>query len=151
MNAGQFIQWHDLFALIDDGTLTGSRYDTIEAAMREQARPFPKGIACLVILPPTTRPPSEDVKRNVKALLTRLAQQLVCLAYVVEGTGFKGITARASLVGMKIFSSRPYPIYVETSLPEALSKVLPHLTKGQTAAGDLHAIMKTITDARVAS
>jgi len=52
---------------------------------------------------------------------------------------------------MKIFSSRPYPIYVETSLPEALSKVLPHLTKGQTAAGDLHAIMKTITDARVAS
>jgi len=151
LNVGQFIQWQDLFALVDDGTLPMHRYDTIESTMREQAKQFPRGIACLVMLPPSTKPPSEELKKRVKTLLTRLAQQLACLAYVVEGTGFKGVAARASLVGMKIFSSRPYPIYVETSLHEALNKVLPHLTRGHTATSDVNAIMKSIADARVAS
>jgi hypothetical protein len=151
VNAGQFIQWQDLFVVIDDGTIPIPRYDPIESAMRDQARQFPKGIACLVILPPHTKPPTEEIKKSVKTLLTRLAPQLSCLAYVVEGTGFKGVAARASLVGMKIFSSRPYPIYVETSLPEALAKVLPYLTKGQTITSDVNVILKTIVDARVAS
>lgn len=151
MNAGQFIQWQDLFAVIDDGTIPIPRYDPIESAMREQARQFPKGIACLVILPPNTKPPTDEVKRSVKTLLTRMAPQLSCLAYVVEGTGFKGVAARASLVGMKIFSSRPYPIYVETAMAEVLSKVLPHLAKGQTVTKDVNVIMKAITDARIAS
>jgi hypothetical protein len=151
VNAGQFIQWQDLFAVIDDGTIPIPRYDPIESAMREQARQFPNGIACLVILPPNTKLPSDEIKKSVKTLLTRMAPQLSCLAYVVEGTGFKGVTARASLVGMKIFSSRPYPIYVETSLALALGKVLPHLTKGQTITKDVNVIVKAITDARVAS
>jgi len=151
VNAGQFIQWQDLFAVIDDGTIPIPRYDPIESAMREQARQFPKGIACLVILPPNTKPPTDEVKRSVKTLLTRMAPQLSCLAYVVEGTGFKGVAARASLVGMKIFSSRPYPIYVETAMAEVLSKVLPHLAKGQTVTKDVNVIMKAITDARIAS
>jgi len=151
VNAGQFIQWQDLFAVIDDATIPIARYDAIESAMREQARQFPNGIACLVILPPNTRPPTEDVKRSVKTLLTRMAPQLSCLAYIVEGTGFKGVAARASLVGMKIFSSRPYPIYVETSMPEVLGKVLPHLAKGQTVTKDVNVIVKAISDARIAS
>ena len=149
MNAGQFIQWQDLFTVIDDGSIPIPRYAPIESAMREQAKQFPKGIACLVILPAHTTLPSDEVKKSVKTLLTRMAPQLSCLAYVVEGTGFKGVAARASLVGMKIFSSRPYPIYVETSMADVLGKVLPHLAKGQTVTKEV--ILKAITDARMAS
>jgi hypothetical protein len=150
VNSGQFIQWHDLFVLVDDGSVPTTRYDAIEAAMREQAKAYPQGIVCLVILPPDTRPPSDTVKRAVRDLLTRMVSSLSCLAYLVEGTGFKGVAARASLVGMKIFAARPYPIYVETSMREMLSKVLPHLAVGQTAAKDVTVPMNVISDARMA-
>jgi hypothetical protein len=148
---GQFIQWQDLFAVIDDGAIPVTRYGPIETAMREQAKLFPQGIACLVILPADARPPPDDIKQSVKTMLTRLAPSLSCLAYVVEGTGFKGVAARATLVGMKIFAARPYPIYVEVSMHEVLSKVLPHLAHGKTVTADVNVIMKAIADARAAA
>ena len=115
--------------------------------MREQAKAYPAGIACLVILPPETRPPPDDIKQAVKSLLGRMVRSLSCLAYVVEGTGFKGVATRATLVGMKIFSARPYPIYVETSVQEALNKVVPHLANGHMTSIEL--VKKTINDARL--
>jgi hypothetical protein len=147
VNAGQYIQWQDLFAIVDDGSIPISRYGVIETAMREQAKSYPQGIAVLVILPPDARPPPEDVRSTVKNLLMRLVSSLSCLAYVVEGTGFKGVAARATLVGMKIFSSRPYPIYVETTLREALTKMTPHMTNGHTIS--IEVILKAIADARL--
>jgi hypothetical protein len=147
VNAGQFIQWQDLFALIDDGSVAISRYASMESAIREQVRSYPKGIACLVILPPDARPPPDEVKRSVKSMLMRLASSISCLCYVIEGTGFKGVAARATLVGMKIFSSRPYPIYVETSMNEALTKVVSHLANGH--ATTIESIMKAISDERL--
>jgi hypothetical protein len=148
MKPGQFLRWQDLFTIVDDGSIPLARYDAIETAMRDLAKQYPNGIACLVILPPETRPPPDDIKRAVKELLTRMAPQLTCLAYVVEGTGFKGVAARATLVGMKIFSARPYPIYVETSMADAIKKVLPHLSMGQTVTTDIGVITKTIAEAR---
>lgn len=149
MTPGQFIQWQDLFTIIDNGSIPLARYGPIETAMREQAKMFSQGIACLVILPPDTKPPPDDIKRTVKGLLTRMAPSLSCLAYVIEGTGFKGVAARATLVGMKIFASRPYPIYVEISLHEALKKILPHLNHGRTVTTDVNVIAQAINDARM--
>jgi len=147
VNAGQFIQWQDLFALVDDGSIPISRYGVIETAMREQAKTYPQGIAVLVILPPDARPPPEEVRTTVKNILMRLASSLSCLAYVVEGTGFKGVAARATLVGMKIFATRPYPIYVETSVRETLAKIVAHMASGHAVSTDV--IAKAITDARL--
>lgn len=149
MTSGQYIQWQDLFTIIDNGSVPISRYGLIESAMREQAKLFPEGIVCLVVLPPDSRPPPDDVKRSVKNSLTRLAPSLSALGYVIEGTGFRGVAARAALVGMKIFTSRPYPVYVETSLHEALKKVLPHLHRGRTITTDVNVIAQAITDARM--
>lgn len=147
MHAGKFIQWQDLFVVFDDGSIPVLQYEPIEIAMREQAQGYRGGIACFVILPPDTKPPPDNVKLAVKHLLTRLASQLSCLSYVVEGTGFKGVAARATLVGMKIFSSRPYPIYVETTIPDALGKVIPHLVNGHTTT--VAALHKLISDTRL--
>ncbi|HEX8108848.1 MAG TPA: hypothetical protein VF516_14045 [Kofleriaceae bacterium] len=147
MNAGQFIQWQDLFAIVDDGSIPISRYGVIETAMREQAKTYPQGIAVLVILPPDARPPPEEVRTTVKNVLMRLVSSLSCLTYVVEGTGFKGVAARATLVGMKIFASRPYPIYVETSVREALAKITSHMTNGHAVSTEV--ILKAISEARL--
>ena len=146
MNAWQFIQWQDLFVLVDDGTISVSRYAPVESSLREQAKAFPNGISLLCILPPEAKPPPDDVKRSVKSALTRVASLISCLAYVIEGSGFKAVAARATLVGMKIFSSRPYPIYVETSVREALGKVVSHMANGHMLS--LEILMKTIADAR---
>lgn len=147
MNAGQFIQWQDLFAIVDDGSIPASRYGVIETALREQSKPYPQGIAILVILPPDARPPPEEVRTAVKNVLMRLVNSLSSLTYVVEGTGFKGVAARATLVGMKIFASRPYPIYVETSVREALTKIASHMTNGHAISNEV--IFKAISDARL--
>jgi hypothetical protein len=149
MRSGQIIQWQDLFVIVDDGTVPPTRYDAMERALQEQAKHCPFGVACMVVLPPGAKPPPDNVKHTVKDLLTRQASSLSCLAYVIEGTGFKGVAARATLIGMKVFASRPYPIYVETSMREVLTKVLPHLTKGQTVTTDVNAIVHIITDARM--
>jgi hypothetical protein len=146
VTAGQFIQWQDLFVMVDDGTLPIARYAPLEGTIREQVKAYPQGVAVLVILPPETRPPPDDVKRSVKASLMRLASSISCLSYVIEGTGFKGVAARATLVGMKIFSSRPYPIYVETSVHDALSKMVAHMANGHLVS--IEVVMKVIADAR---
>jgi hypothetical protein len=145
---GQFLRWQDLFAVIDDGSISLAGYDPIESAMRAQARQCPKGIACMVILPPDARPPPDEIKPIVTSLFARLAAQLSCLAYVIEGTGFKAVAVRATLVGMRIFASRTYPIYVETTTVDAVKKVLPHLAMGKTVTTDVQAIAKTIAAAR---
>lgn len=149
MNAGEFLSWHDLFVVVDDGSVPLARYGAIEAAMREVAKSFPNGIANLTILPANARPPPETVRRAVKNLLTRFAPSLSSLTYLIEGTGFKGVAARATLVGMKIFASRPYPIYVEISLHEALKKILPHLQGAHTATADVNVIAQLINEARM--
>lgn len=148
MSAGQYVQWQDLFAVVDDGAIPLSRYDEIELAMKAQAKAFPTGIACLVILPPGARPPPDDVKARVKGLLSGMAPQMSCLAYVIEGNGFKAVAARAALVGMKVFMSRPYPVYVETSMPAVLHKILPHLKKGSSITTDVGKIGDAIAEGR---
>lgn len=148
MNARQFTQWQDLFVVFDDGSIPIWEYGPIESAMREQARQFPQGIACLTVLPPDAKPPPDEIKRTVKDGLTRLAPSLTCLAYLVEGTGFRGIAARATLVGMKIFSSRPYPIYVEVSVTQALGKMIAHLANRQAISID--SVVKLISETRMA-
>lgn len=147
VSPGHFIQWQDLLVLVDNGKIPIARYAAVEAAVRDQARSFPGGIAVLCILPPDATPPPDEVKRCVKASLLRVASAISCLAYVIEGSGFKAVAARATLVGMKIFSARPYPIYVETSLYEALSKMVSHMANGHAIS--IEAIMKVIAEARL--
>jgi hypothetical protein len=147
VNSGHIIQWQDLFVLVDDGAIPISGYGLVETAIRDQAAVYPRGVAVLCILPAHAKPPPDEVKRIVKDTLTRLAPSLSTLAYVIEGTGFKGVAARAALIGMKIFSSRPYPIYVETSLREALSKMATHMANGHLVS--IEVVMKAISDARL--
>ena len=149
MKPGQFIQWQDLFVIVDDGSIDLEGYKPIVEAAEAHAKRYPQGIACMVILPPGAKPPPEDVKRGVKDLLTRVMSSLSCLTYVIEGTGFKAAAARASLVSMKIFAPRPYPIFVETSLRVALNKVLPHMPRGKAITLDVTVIMKAVSDARM--
>ena len=145
------MQWQDLFVVVDDGSIPLAHYEAIEAAMKDQSRAFPTGIACLVVLPPGARPPPDDVKLRVKNLLNGFGTQLTCLGYLIEGSGFKAVAARAALVGMKVFMTRPYPVYVETSMGTVLEKILPHLAKGSRVTSDVGRIAEAIAEGRARS
>jgi hypothetical protein len=116
------IQWRDIFAIVDDGTLTIADYRQLEKVVQKQATDNPKGLGCLVILPPGATPPPAEVRRYLNDMLGRLS--IRCLAYVVEGTGFKGASARAALVGMGIFLKKPYPTMVEKDVKTAVGLLL---------------------------
>jgi hypothetical protein len=150
LGSGRYVQWQDLFAVVDDGRVPMQRYDAIEVAMKEQAKGCPTGITCFVILPKGATPPPQDIKDRVKKLLTNMGSSLSCLGYVIEDTGFKAVAARTALIAMKIFAPRPYPIFVETSMEATLTRVMPHLKKGSTVAKDVGSVAKVIAEARAA-
>jgi hypothetical protein len=122
---GHYMQWRSLFAVVDDGSISMNRYDEIEAAMVKQAREF-QSIGCLVILPPNTKPPPEPTRKRVRDILNKLQPSLNALAYLVEGSGFGAAAARATLIGLKVFSRNPYPVYVERSMTATLARMLEH-------------------------
>jgi hypothetical protein len=148
VSAGTFVEWQDVFAVIDDGCIPLAQYDVIEAAMRAQAERCGTGIGCLVILPAGATPPADPIKARVTSLLTSLGRDLRCLAYVIEGSGFKAVAVRAALIGMKVFVSAPYPVIVETSMAGALSKMLPYLDQARAAAANLNEVVVAIAEAR---
>ena len=125
LNKPRVIQWRDIFAIVDDGRLSVDDYREVEQAVRKQAGENPGGLGCLVILPPGATPPAPIVRRHIKDMLARLP--IRCLGYAVEGTGFKGAAARATLIGMELFTKKRYPLVVEKDVPTALTGVLVQL------------------------
>jgi hypothetical protein len=148
LGAGALIQWRDLCVVIDDGAIDLARYEAIEAAMRDQARRFSPGIGCLVILPPDASSPPEPSKLRMKSLWGRLGPQIMCIAYLVEGTGAREAASHAKLVATKVLSKQPYPVYVESTIQSALTKLRKHLRDNLSKKSDVNALLKVIAEGR---
>lgn len=147
-NTAPVIQWRDIFVIVDDGKLPIEDYRTLENVVQKQAAANPSGLGCLVILPTGATPPPPEVRRYLNEMLGRLA--IRCLAYAVEGTGFKGASARAALVGMGIFIKKPYPTIVEKDVRTALDKLLEELG-GRPRRADSAEAFRSIASGREAS
>ncbi len=143
------IQWRDLFVIIDDGSLPVDEYARIETIVKMQAQKNAGGLGCLVIIPQGAQPPPLEVRRYLDGMLDRLPMR--CLAYLVEGSGFRAAAARAALVGMRVFSRRSYSTKVASSLDEAITWMLQHLGGNQDRKGDLPTATKAIVDGRAAA
>src|SRR3954462_2782601 len=98
IKTANIIQWRDLFVIIDDGHVSVDDYQRVETIVRSQAQRNPGGLGCLVIIPQGAQPPPTDVREYLDGMRGCLPKR--CLAYPVEGTGFRAAAARAALVGM---------------------------------------------------
>ena len=143
------IQWRDLFVIIDDGSVSVEEYARIEPIVTAQAGKNPGGLGCLVIIPKGATPPPNEVRRYLDAMLDRLPMR--CLAYLVEGSGFRAAAARAALVGMRVFQRKSYSTKVSSSLDEALEWLLANLGGKDARRGNLPNASKAIVDGRVAA
>jgi hypothetical protein len=143
------VMWKDIFALVDQGRTEVADYPILERMVCEQAVKHPVGLACLVIIPSTATPPSDEVRRAINDVLTRLGPKLRCLCWLVEGSGFRAATVRAALAGLRILSRPPYPTLVSGDLRTALRWVMPHLQDGTARLDDIPSAMDAINQGRV--
>ena len=143
------IQWRDLFVIIDDGSLPVDEYARIETIVKTQAQKNAGGLGCLVIIPQGAQPPPPEVRRYLDGMLDRLPMR--CLAYLVEGSGFRAAAARAALIGMRVFSRRSYSTKVASSLDEAISWSLANLGGDAARLDDLSNATKAIVEGRTAA
>jgi hypothetical protein len=133
------VQSQDLFVIIDDGHVAIQEYERVEPLVRAQAKSFPKGLRCLVIIPEQAIPPPSAVRDYLEGMLSRLP--IRALGYFVEGTGFKAATVRAILIGLGIFQRKEYPSKVFTALDVGLGWLL-------TAPSDVRSALQAISECR---
>ena len=111
-----------------------------------QSKRYPThGLGCIVVLPENAKPPPEETRRTIDALLANLNTDLKCLSWVVEGRGFAGAACRGTLTGLSLIRHRPYPTCVESKLEVALGWALSKV--GQPSA-EVAQAMNAITRER---
>jgi len=123
--ARRVFQWEDVFVLVDDGTARESDYALVQRMLAEQGARYATGIGCLVIIPVDAKPPSERIRKAMKAALAVVP--LRCLCWLVEGAGFQAAMVRGVLTGLSLVANRSYETQVSRDLREALAWMLPHL------------------------
>lgn len=126
----QVVMWKDLFVLADDGSGTIKDYVELDRMRAAQVARFPEGIAIVCIIPENATPPPNDVRAQIGRSLDDMAATVKGFVWVVEGSGFRAAACRGALVGMQLFSRRPYPTHVTTNVRTAIAWSLPHLEGG---------------------
>jgi hypothetical protein len=140
------IIWRDIVVVIDDGTAQASTYEGLRTLVKEQAANYSKGLACLTIIPRHATPLPEDVRSALNAALANAP--LLCLCWLVEGSGFQGAMARALLTGVRLFGRLSFPTHVATHLDEAVVWMLPHLEGGKARLLQAELVSITIRNQR---
>jgi hypothetical protein len=128
-----YIEWEDVFVLIDTGQGRAADYDPVCRAIVSQSERHGGGIGCLTIIPDKATPPSEEARRAINDAIGRIERKLRCLCWLVEGSGFQAAMCRAVLVGLRVFGSRTYPTHISTDIDEAVGWILPYLSRSRPA------------------
>jgi hypothetical protein len=91
-------------------------FDTTAAAKRNNtkeiehvAERYPGEASILCVIEPTSEPPPQELREAAAALLTRLGPQLRCVAFVIEGSGFRAAMIRGVLSGIEFLRRSTYP------------------------------------------
>jgi hypothetical protein len=146
--AVSYVTWRDLFVLIDTGHATGPEYKPVCEAIMAQSGKYPDGIGCLTIIPQDAVRPSDEARRMINQAIGSVEQNLRCLCWLVEGTGFQAATARAILTGIRMFGHQQYATHVSSSLQQALAWVLPHLEGGSSRLAEVPAAVAAVSAGR---
>jgi hypothetical protein len=88
--------------------VTESRFQIQREAIEYVAEHYPGEASILCVIEPTSEPPPQALREAASALLTRLAPQLRCVAYVIEGSGFRAATIRGVLSGIERLRPNAY-------------------------------------------
>lgn len=85
-----------------------SRFRLQREAMEHVASRHPGEAAILCIIEPTSEPPPQALREAASMLLNQLAPKLRCVAYVIEGNGFRAATIRGVLSSIELVRRSAY-------------------------------------------
>jgi hypothetical protein len=142
-----FINWRNVFVVIDDGTSAPADYQPAEDALQRHATLYPRNMGCLIVIPHGARPPSERARATVNTLLDRHSDSFFGLAWVVEGRGFNSAMVRAALTAMGLARRRPHASYVSSSIDDSLSWLLTR-KRNTSSPTELAAGLRAVETAR---
>jgi hypothetical protein len=90
-------------------TVTESRFQIQREAILHVTEQYPGEASILCIIEPTSEPPPQALREAASQLLASLAPQLRCVAFVIEGSGFRAAMIRGVLSGIERLLRNPYP------------------------------------------
>lgn len=76
------------------------------AALADAVQKFPGKAAFLCVIEPTSKPPSDELRKASVAMLDEHGDKLKRVALVIEGTGFRASLVRTVLSGLALTFSR---------------------------------------------
>lgn len=91
------------------GVVTDSRFQIQREALEHVANRYPGEASVMCIIEPTSEPPPQALREAASALLNTLAPKLRCVAYVIEGSGFRAAMIRGVLSGIELVRRKSYP------------------------------------------
>lgn len=91
------------------GVVNASRFQFQREAVEYVTSRHPGEAALLCIVEPTSEPPPQELRQAASELLSELGPKLRCVAYVIEGTGFRAAMIRGVLSGIELMRRSSYP------------------------------------------
>jgi hypothetical protein len=139
--------WNDVVVVSDNGRAAISRYDAVSNVISKNALRYGK-VGILTIVPADASPPAEDVRSAMRAAMARVEDQIKCICWLVEATGFQGAMVRAVLTGLRALRKHPYPTHVTSEMGDALSWILRQLDGGPRRLAQVEASVTEIQTQR---
>lgn len=84
------------------GLVTEARFQIQREAMEHVISKNPGHAGIMCIIEPTSEPPSQELREAASKLLSELGPRIRCVAYVVEGSGFRAAMIRGVLSSIEL-------------------------------------------------
>lgn len=105
------------------GVVNESRFQIQREAMEYVTERHPGEAAILCVIEPTSEPPPQALRQAASALLSELGPKLRCVAYVIEGSGFRAAMIRGVLSGIELVRRSSYPARYFATVAQAAAWV----------------------------
>lgn len=118
------------------GVVDEARFRLQRQAMEQVAGRYAGDAVILCIIEPTSEPPPQALREAASTLLNQLAPKLRCVAYVIEGTGFRAAMIRGVLSGIELVRRSAYPARYFATVAEASAWIAVETGRRSTELAD---------------
>jgi hypothetical protein len=121
--------------------------ERLDAALTSVAGQSPRGIGLMVIIRSDAKPPNEETRARIKAVIPKLNRSLRAIAHVTEGEGFLAAAKRSVLTLMISAQGHGLPLKVFRQVQEAspwLLRTMHDAAPADTSIGEFTAMISEL-------
>jgi molybdopterin converting factor small subunit len=101
------------------GVVNEPRFQLQREAIELVANGSPGDAVILCVIEPTSEPPPQELREAATRLLNELAPKIRCVAFVIEGSGFRAAMIRGVLSSLELMRRSAYHVRYFASVAEA--------------------------------